>query len=487
MNRRTLLVSLGLATALSLVAMAALGDWSARIGTALGLWGAAHACYLAASWIALRAAPPSATGPRPGSGHDRRSIALIAAIIAIGLIPRLALLPSAPSLSGDLYRYLWDGRLLAHGINPFAHAPSDPALAGFRDDVYRAMNHAGVPTIYPPAAQLLFAAAAALGGSPIAWKGLLLLLEGLLLAALIALLRGRRQAPEKLLLYYWNPLVVVECCGSGHVDLAAAAFLVLALALEEQRRFRAAGAAFGAAIATKLLPLLLLPALLRRRRWALAAAGCIVAGALYVPFLSAGTHLFDGLRIYARHWEFNGPLYSLLRPFFPNGDAPRVILAACLALGTVAIAARARSLSAAALATTTAFVLLSPTVYPWYLLPIVALLPLHPDWGLLVFSGTVALTYLPLAEFRASGTWTLPSWIVGVEYGSLLAAWAISIALPRIRSAARRGESRGAPRTESPRDRGRGTAAVRTRGRARRRAWPTRNRARARSRARPRR
>ncbi len=487
MNRRTLLVSLGLAVALSLAAMAALGDWSARIGTALGLWGAAHACYLAAAWIAWRATPPSAAGRQPGPSHDRHATAFIAAIIAIGLIPRLALVPVAPPLSEDLYRYLWDGRLLAHGINPFAHAPSDPALAGLRDDVYRAMNHAGVPTIYPPAAQLLFAAAAALGGSPLAWKGLLLLLEGLLLAALIALLRGRRQAPERLLLYYWNPLVVVECYGNGHVDLAAAAFLVMALALEERRRFRAAGAALGAAIATKLLPLLLVPALLRRRRWALVAAGGIVAGAFYAPFLSAGTHLFEGLRIYARHWEFNGPVYSLLRPHFPNGDAPRVILAACLALGTVAIAYRARSLTAATLATATAFVLLSPTVYPWYLVPVVALLPLHPDWGLLVFSGTVALTYLPLAEFRASGIWTLPPWIVAVEYGSLLAAWAVSIALPRIRNAARRGESRGIPRTESPRDRARGTAAVRTRGRARGRTWPTRNRARTRSRARPRR
>ncbi len=196
MNRRTLLLSLGFSTALSLAATAALGDWSAHIGVVLGLWGAAHACYLGASWIALRATPPSATGPRAGGpSQDPRSTAFIAAIIAIGLIPRLALLPAAPSLSEDLYRYLWDGRLLAHGINPFAHAPSDPALAGFHDDVYRAMNHAGVPTIYPPGAQLLFAAAGTLGGSPLAWKGLILALEGLLLAALIALLRGRRQAP----------------------------------------------------------------------------------------------------------------------------------------------------------------------------------------------------------------------------------------------------------------------------------------------------
>ncbi|HEV8129477.1 MAG TPA: glycosyltransferase 87 family protein, partial [Candidatus Eisenbacteria bacterium] len=457
MNRQTLLITLGLASALSLAAMAALGDWSAHIGPTLLLWGLAHALYLAACWLALRPGLRDGAATRPSSAK-----ATVAVILAIGLIPRLALLGTPPSLSEDLYRYLWDGRLLAHGINPFAHAPADPTLSVYQDEVYRALNHASVPTIYPPAAQFLFAAAAMLGGTPVAWKGLLLGLEGLLLLAVGSLLRARREAPAKLLLYYWNPLVVAECYGGGHVDLAAAAFVMAALALEERRRFQAAGIAFGAAVAAKLLPLLLLPALLWRRRWSLIVVAALVTGSLYLPFLPAGSHLWDGLRIYARNWEFNGPLYSLLRPHFPDGDAPRLILAVSLALTTGVIAWRARSLTGAALATGAAFLLLSPTVYPWYLVPVVALLPLHPDWGLLVFSGTAALTYLPLPEFRASGIWTVPGWIVGVEYGGLLLVWAISIALRTIRSGVRRAETRGVPRRESPRDRARGTEAART-------------------------
>jgi hypothetical protein len=345
-------------------------------------------------------------------------------VVAVGLLPRLALLGAPPSLSEDLYRYLWDGRLVAHGINPYARAPADPGLAGYQDDLFHRLNHPAVPTIYPPAAQLLFAGAAALGATPLAWKTVLFLLETALLAALISLLARRGLPPERLLLYYWNPLVILECYGSGHVDLAAASLLLVAICLQETGRRIPAGVAFGTAMITKWIPALLIPALIRRRAWALLAAAALVVPLSYLPFLQAGPRLWEGLRVYARHWEFNGPLYTLIRPFFQTGDPPRLILAGGLALATVAIAWRARSLSGAALATWVAFLILSPTVYPWYLVPAIALLPLHPDAGLLVFSGTVALTYAPLATYRATGVWRLPGWIMAVEYGAWMAVWA---------------------------------------------------------------
>ena len=120
------------------------------------------------------------------------------------------------------------------------------------------------------------------------------------------------------------------------------------------------------------------------------------------------------------------------------------MLAAGLAVATVGIAWRARSLSGAVLATWAAFLLFSPTVYPWYLIPAVALLPLHPDAGLLLFSGTVALTYAPLAAYRATGAWRLPGWVMVVEYGTWAAVAAGSWWLSRrSAAAARAGHRRG--------------------------------------------
>ena len=392
-----------------------------HIGLLAWIWGFGHALYLGAATYVLRR-PASA----PSSRLPGRTLALV---LAVGLVPRVLFLPAAPTLSEDLYRYLWDGRVAAHGWNPFASAPSDPSFASWHDandPLYPRLNHATVPTIYPPAAQGLFALAWRLGGTPLAWKAELLVLEVGLVAALVALLRRRKLPPERLLLYYWNPLVVVECYGSGHVDLAAAAFLALSLSLLERnglRRQIGAGVALAAAALVKLVPLLLIPALVRRRAWTVlaVAAGAMALGV--VPFLGAGANLTEGLRTYARHWEYNGPLYAAIRPWFRTGDEPRLLLAAALAVALAAIAWRSRTLSGAALASWTAFLLLSPTVYPWYLVPLVALLPLHPDPGLLLFSGTVALTYLPLPLYRATGVWSVPAWIRWVEYGSLAATW----------------------------------------------------------------
>ncbi len=403
----------------AVLAIARLGDLGERVRPMLYLWGVAHLAYAGAAWMVLRA-------------HGGRSALPI--ILAVGFIARLALLPAAPTLSEDVYRYLWDGRLVAHGVNPFPHAPDDPALERFHDGIYHRLNHAQVPTIYPPAAQLLFAATALVSPTPVAWKTLLLFLEFALVVALLRLLSARGLANERLLLYYWNPLVLVESFGSGHVDLAAAAFLIIAIGLHERSRPARAGVAFALAILTKYVPGLLLPWLIRRKAWVLLAATLLSAAILTAPFLGAGMALTTGLRIYARHWEFNSMAYHLLHRAIENEVSIRRVLAAAGIMASLAIAWRARSIVGAAYASLVSFLILSPTVFPWYAVPAVALLPLRPDWGMIAFSGLLSLSYLPLPAYRASGVWTLPGWILWVEYGGLFgvwAAWAAGAALGR--------------------------------------------------------
>src|SRR6185436_3551493 len=66
-------------------------------------------------------------------------------VFAIAIALRLPLLFAEPMLSGDVYRYLSDGRVLASGENPYAYTPADPRI-----------NHPEIRSIYPPHAQLLF-------------------------------------------------------------------------------------------------------------------------------------------------------------------------------------------------------------------------------------------------------------------------------------------------------------------------------------------
>ena len=85
---------------------------------------------------------------------------------------RLALLFVEPYLSTDIYRYVWDGRVQAAGINPYRHVPSAPEVAHLRDAaIFPNINRADYAvTIYPPAAQAIFLAVTRLGESVVAMK-----------------------------------------------------------------------------------------------------------------------------------------------------------------------------------------------------------------------------------------------------------------------------------------------------------------------------
>src|SRR5262250_2931453 len=83
------------------------------------------------------------------------------AALACGLIFRATLLFHRPDLSRDLLRYVWDGRVALSGISPYAASPDSSRLIRLRDREWEQMDHRDAPTIYPPAAQLLFEAGAA--------------------------------------------------------------------------------------------------------------------------------------------------------------------------------------------------------------------------------------------------------------------------------------------------------------------------------------
>src|SRR5829696_5706523 len=84
------------------------------------------AIYLLAAWIVIRARPLTST-------------LLIA--LAFAVLFRLSILFAPPYLSDDIYRYVWDGRVQAAGINPYRYIPAAPELAQLRDEaIYPKIN-----------------------------------------------------------------------------------------------------------------------------------------------------------------------------------------------------------------------------------------------------------------------------------------------------------------------------------------------------------
>jgi|CXWL01.1.fsa_nt_gi hypothetical protein len=279
-------------------ALLAVGPLSRALPATLALW----ALLLGALAWAVRRAN---RGPTPTPGG----------ILAVAFALRVLALPLEPTLSDDVKRYVWDGRVALAGANPYRHAPEAEELAGLRDELWQSLPHASVPTVYPPLALAGFSIAA-LAPAPIpAWKGLVATADLAGVWFLLRIARRRGIAPARCLWYAWHPLAVWEGAGMGHVDALGVAACLAALWLLLVGRERAAGAAAAAGVLLKLVPLVALPLWARTaraggRRFLTVAA--LVGLAFTAPVLLALGGVPPGLLVYGKSWEFNGPLYEPL-------------------------------------------------------------------------------------------------------------------------------------------------------------------------------
>jgi alpha-1,6-mannosyltransferase len=320
-------------------------------------------------------------------------------ILGVGVALRLALVFLEPHLSDDAYRYVWDGRVQAAGINPYRYVPAAPDLAFLRDAaIFPSINRADYAvTIYPPAAQLLFLLVNLVADGMLAMKLAMVACEAVAVAVLIDLLRRLGRPAARVIAYAWHPLAVWEIAGSAHVDAAMIAVMMLGLwiALVPGRRLLATIILTVAAL-VKPPAVLALSLVWRPWDWRAPALATGVAAAFYVPYLSVGAGVIGFLPGYLgeeRIADGDGfwLLASLEALFGPLTWGKSVYLAAAavllgaLALGVAlrreqGMEARLRSLFWLFLA----FVLLLSPDYAWYylaLLPFVALFGPAPGWA----------------------------------------------------------------------------------------------------------
>ena len=393
--------------------------------------------------------------------RDGRTVVWVVGVVAVAL--RLFVGAAQPELSDDVHRYVFEGALVAEGQSPFAYAPSDPAREAFRETwraTYARINHPEVSAAYPPLAQAAFAGVVAATGArdegARAVRGLRCFfgLCDLGVGALLFALLARRGRPLALAcVWAWSPLVVLEYAGSAHLDALALLFLVAGLLLFVRARDGGAGRArrkagamalLGAGAGVKLLPVVALPFLLRDVRRPLQAA--LVFGATFlVPVLVIGAleggyrGLGSGLGEYALRWEsFNlvfrwieAPFDAFLSRDGSLFDARRVARAVVGALFLALLArnffGRVDALRATGLALA-AFLVLTPTLHPWYLTWILPFLALELSVAWLFLAAAAPLLYWPLTEWRAYAEWREPAWLwpaVAVPFFLLLGfeAW----------------------------------------------------------------
>lgn len=405
---RSLLAVLGAAIVAVFAAVARIEGLEHRVPLFLSLYGVAFVLYAVAVVVALRS-------------RDR-SAATCAVVIAVALAARLALVPATPALSTDIHRYLWEGRVIAHGFNPFAHAPDAPELAGLRDENYEGVNHKDLVTIYPPVSQAVFALGALVRPNLFMQKLLFTLFDVATVLLLMSLLGLRGVNPTRSLVYAWSPLVVFETGHSGHLDALGVFLTVLGLWLLARRRLARAFVALAAGFLSKFFTGILAPYFLVRRRyapWLLLSAAIVVAG--YIPFAGAGAGLVSSLGVYSSEWQFNGVPYLALVGALGHPLVARWILAAALVAVAFVQAIRREEVERYAFLTIGCALLLTPTLYPWYLVWIVPFLCLFPNRAWILFTGLVFSSYWVWVVLERTGQWQLPAVVYAVEYAPFYA------------------------------------------------------------------
>lgn len=421
-----LLAACGITIAGCLIGIGSLGDLRTQLVPFILLFLVAFGAYVGAIWLVL-AQPALAAGRR------------LWLVLGLALAYRLILLPSAPTLSDDVYRYVWEGRVLVAGFSPYRHAPSDPALLSLRDDAFwRQVNNPDVPSPYPPLAQIAGVVAQALTpDSPLGAKLVATAADAVVIAATVALVAAAGAPAGAALVYAWHPLPVIAFSYSGHNDALMMAPLVLALALAARGRRWLPALLVAGAVLVKVTPLLLLPLLPRRLGWAPTLMGGAAVVIAWVPLLVLGGGATGSIVTYLGQWKDNDSVHAVLHAALGPPGAKGVCLA-LLAAGLAALVAHPRlrdrplwwrTYVALALA-----ILLASTVHSWYLtwlLPLLAvqltasrrppyLVPLHATAWLL-FSGLVALPYLTYDTHE----WQL--WISFAQYVPLFALLALDL------------------------------------------------------------
>jgi Glycosyltransferase family 87 len=359
-------------------------------------------------------------------------------VIVIGLVLaalwHLPFLLRPPGSDDDVHRYVWDGRVQRLGYNPYIVVPSDPALGGLHTPETRALNNPDVPSPYPPGAQLFFRAVTAIHESVFALKVAFVVCDLAIILVLLDILRCGRQGAHWVLAYAWNPLLATEVAGSGHIDIVGA-LLLLVSAAALARRWRAIAAlAFGLAVAVKFLPIVLLPLYWRRVRVRDGALAAIVVALLYVPFLSHGRIPIGSLGTYLQSFRFNDPVFATLE----RVAAPQLVVGLAVLVGFLtAIWLRSKSpaWSSDAFAWPMAASLLcAPVVYPWYLLWLLPFLRSASTLPIMTWTVSIIPTYYVWHLRTLGRPWSVPGWILLLEYASV----AVTAAILALRRARRR-------------------------------------------------
>jgi hypothetical protein len=330
----------------------------------------------------------------------RMAAAIVGVATSLGI--GIAAIARSATTSNDFYRYAWDGRVQAAGIDPYRYAPNAPQLDRLHDPwlwpnastcavhLQQAgctlLNRPNVHTIYPPIAQLWFLIEHVVvpqstrdRGYEVA--GLIIVVATTLL--LLGFLHQAGRDVRQVVIWGCCPAVAIEAVQNAHVDGLAVLFVVLAVWAGERGNWTWAAVAVGAAGLVKLYPLVLFLAVVqhKRIRGAVVIAAMFVVGYLpHVVAVGRGVTGFLGTYIHQQGYV-GGRRYQLLHLIGLHGHvAAGFAFAVVLVVLTLTLT---RSLGSPARAAAILFgvvMFIATPGEPWEDLSLVALVAMVGAW-----------------------------------------------------------------------------------------------------------
>jgi len=392
-------------------------------------------------------------------------------LVISAILFRLLFLFAVPNLSQDFYRFIWDGRMIFEGFNPYLHTPDSFITLGKfpikqAQELYNGMGALSSShyTNYPPINQLCFAIAALFSGKSI--LGSVVVMRGLIIAADIGTLYFGKKLLERLKLpsnrifwYILNPFIIIELTGNLHFEGVMIFFLVWSLYLLHSGNWKWAAFILACSISVKLIPLMFLPLVFWwftsttrndqntiSKKWfpgfaeitKLISFYTIIGTTtvlLFLPFFSMQfvNNYSKTVGLWFGNFEFNASIYYLLREIgygitgyneiaIIGKILPVISLVIILSFSFFKKNNSIPKLTTSILLAFTCYLFLSTTVHPWYIATLVILCLFTNYKYPLVWSAAIILSYL---SYLSIGTADKSEnlWIVGLEYGIVFSAF----------------------------------------------------------------
>ncbi len=381
-----------------------------------------------------------------------------------------------PNLSQDFYRFIWDGRLIFEGLNPYLQTPNTIMASGQIPIVeaqvlYKNMGELSAMHFsnYPPLNQLCFYITALFSAKNLLGSVVFLRLL-IILADFGTLYFGKRILehlnlnPKQIFWYILNPFIIIELTGNLHFEGIMVFFLIASLYYLFNNKWLLSAILLACSISIKLIPLLFLPLYFwwfiksknkQQINWKTIIVNLTKLTGFYLvviltlllsftPFLSQEliSNYSKTIGLWFGNFEFNASFYYLLREigFWFRGYneiqiigkiTPILVIIITLLLTFLRKNNKKQTLLISFLLALSFYLFTATTVHPWYLATILILSCFTNYKYVLAWSFTVMLSYYTYSQpdFKESNL------LLIVQYGIvyIIFIWEVFVR-PKVKS-----------------------------------------------------